>query len=103
MPATRCGYRWSCGQWRWQHQLPDYEGPVFVDARIWIFPDDVWNEYLQISGAQEGWEDALDRREIRWAVLERRFHWFQLVPAMNASSRWEKVYEDETGLIFRRR
>lgn len=76
---------------------------AFVDARIWIFPDDVWAEYLQISGARDDWEDALDRREIRWAVLERRFHWYELAPAMSASPRWEKVYEDETGLIFRRR
>lgn len=79
------------------------ETTAFVDARIWIFPDDIWNEYLQISGAQGDWEDALDRREILWAVLERRFHGFELAPAMSASSRWEKVYEDETGLIFRRR
>lgn len=76
---------------------------AFVDARIWIFPDDVWSEYLQISGARDDWEDALDRRNIRWAILERRFHWHELAPAMEASARWEKVYEDDDGLVFRRR
>ena len=82
-------------------RLPD--ATAFVDARIWIFPDDVWAEYLQISGARGDWEDALDRRNIRWAVLERRFHEDDLVPAMEASARWEGVYEDEFGLVFRRR
>jgi len=76
---------------------------AFVDARIWIFPDDVWNEYLQISGARGDWEDALDRRQIEWAILERRFHWHELAPAMKASGRWELLYEDEDGLVFRRR
>lgn len=75
---------------------------AFVDARIWIFPDDVWQEYLAISGAFDGWEDALDRRDVRWAILEKRFQ-ARLVTAMDASPRWERVYDDELGAVYRRR
>ena len=82
-------------------RLPETQ--VFVDARIWIFPDDVWNEYLGISGAAEGWEDALDRRGIQWAILEKRFHGGDLLDAIEASPRWERVYDDEVGAIYRRR
>lgn len=79
------------------------ETRAFVDARIWIFPDDVWKEYMAISGARPGWEDALDHRAVEWAILEKRFHGEHLLPAMRASERWEMRYEDELGAVFRRR
>jgi hypothetical protein len=79
------------------------ETQAFVDARIWIFPDEVWSEYLSISGAKGDWEDALDRREIGWVVLEKRFHGGDLTTAIAASPRWEKAYEDDLGAIYRRR
>ncbi|HVO30625.1 MAG TPA: hypothetical protein VMV18_07810, partial [bacterium] len=78
------------------------EAKLFVDIRIWIFPDDVWNEYIDVSHATPGWEDALDRRHCGWAILDRRFH-DALIPAMEKSARWEKVYEDGKGVVFRRR
>lgn len=80
----------------------DPAAKLFVDIRIWIFPDDVWAEYLDVSHAKPGWEETLDRRHCAWAILDRRFH-AALIPAMEKSDRWEKVYEDADGLVFRRR
>src|SRR5439155_11251772 len=75
---------------------------LFIDVRIWVFPKDVWEDYREISGAARGWEDRLDARGVQWAILDRRFH-AALIPYISDSPRWEKVYEDELGLIFRRK
>ncbi len=77
------------------------EAKLFVDVRIWIYPDPVWNEYLEVSKAVHGWEEILDRHEVEWAILEKRFHW-QLLPYIAESPLWEKAYEDDLGLVYRR-
>ena len=82
-------------------RLPDVR--VFADVRIWIFPDDVWAEYLSISDAAPGWDDRLAARNVEWAVLEKRFHGDTLVPAMRSSPHWELRYEDDLGAVFHRR
>jgi hypothetical protein len=78
------------------------ETRLFVDVRIWIFPEDVWSDFLRVSNGLEGWEEILDRRQVEWAILDRRFD-RELIPRMSVSSRWEQVYADDNGLIFRRR
>jgi hypothetical protein len=78
------------------------EAKLFVDLRIWIFPDSVWNEYLGDSYAKAGWEDAMDRRGLAYAILDRRFD-ETLIPQMAKSLRWEQVYADDLGLVFQRK
>jgi hypothetical protein len=78
------------------------EARLFVDVRIWIFPDDVWTEYLGISKGAFGWEDTLDAHRVEWAILDKRFH-RTLIPYMQHSARWQQVYEDDLGLVFQRK
>jgi hypothetical protein len=75
---------------------------TFVDIRVWIYPDEVWTDFRDVSNAAPGWEDTLDRHKIDYAMLDRRFDEDLLAP-MEASPRWEKVYEDAQGVVYRRR
>lgn len=79
---------------------PDY--PVFVDARIELYSPAVWDDYLSISGAVEGWLGRLDRYGVRTLLLSRADQ--PLLAAAAAKSQgWERVYEDDEALIFVRR
>lgn len=81
-------------------RLPDTK--LFVDIRIWIFPDDLWRQYLDVANAEPGWDDVLDRHEVRFAILERKFD-ARLLLAIAASPRWEQIYADDLGLVYRRK
>ena len=83
------------------YRLPP-EAKLFVDVRIWIYPQAIWDDMLRISEAEHGWEEILDRHQVDYAILDRRFH-HSLLPYMTASDRWEQIYSDELGLIFKRR
>lgn len=83
------------------YRLPP-DAKLFVDVRIWIYPQEIWDDMLRISEAEHGWEDILDRHEVEFAILDRRFH-HKLLPYMTASDRWEQIYSDDLGLIFKRR
>ncbi len=78
------------------------EAKTFADVRIWIFPDPVWSDYLAVTYAEYGWERILDRYRVDWAILDRGAH-RRLIPYLEASPGWERVYADDVGLIFRRR
>ena len=43
--------------------------PVFVDSRIELFPTSIWDEYLAVGGAREGWQARLDRWDVDGVVI----------------------------------
>jgi hypothetical protein len=43
--------------------------PVFVDPRIELFPDHVWNDYFTVSEGREGWDKVLDRWDVDVVIL----------------------------------
>jgi hypothetical protein len=86
--------RW--GSW-FELALPDH--PVFVDSRIELFPTGVWNDYLNVSVAREGWQEILSR----WNVRVLALHPVQqedLIPAVARDPHWRRVYRDDDGSIF---
>ena len=78
------------------------DAKAFVDVRVWIYPDPVWSDFRSASAATPGWEETLDRYAVETAFLDRRFD-RALLAAMAKSERWEKLYEDADGAIYRRR
>jgi hypothetical protein len=43
--------------------------PVFVDPRIELFPDQVWNDYFKVSDGREGWDKVLARWDVDVVIL----------------------------------
>ncbi len=76
--------------------------PYFLDMRVWIFPDPIWDEFVSISAAEEGWELALERWRVSHLLLSHSYHGAGLLPAARASGSWELLAEDSTGALFRR-
>jgi hypothetical protein len=76
---------------------PDYK--VFVDSRIELYPLSVWQDYIAISNAVNGWEDRLDRYGVRTLLLSPAEH-STLIQAAMVSPRWQQVYADPAAVIF---
>ena len=72
------------------------------DIRAWVFDDDAWSLYLDVSRAHPGWEEALEAHGVTHLLTWRAFHGETLEPAADASPRWEKIAEAETGAAYRR-
>jgi hypothetical protein len=76
---------------------PEY--PVFVDSRIELYPQEIWQHYLAISAGQGDWEGRLGDYGINTLMLNPQFQ-RSLVRAADASSRWELVYQDGNAVLF---
>jgi hypothetical protein len=86
--------------WSSWFELEVPRNPVFVDPRIELFPAEVWDDYLTVISASEGWEEILERWEVDVVVLsdERR----TLTSALEADAGWTPVYRDVHGSVFAR-
>lgn len=75
--------------------------PVFMDTRFELYPDAMWRDYLLISNAQFGWEEALQKYGIN-TIFVRKDREKMLVAAAMASDVWQVIYEDEHTTILQR-
>ena len=72
-----------------------------MDARIEVFPAEVWDDYLDVSNGREGWQAILGR----WGadlVVAQRVQQAGLLPLIDADPGWVRVYQDRDGAIYRR-
>ena len=83
------------GSW-FEFALPDR--PVFVDPRIEIFPDRIWNDYDDVMSGREGWQEVLDRWHVDAVVL--RATDTTLRPLIAKDAGWRLAYEDDLGSVF---
>lgn len=86
-------YNWG-GYLIWA--LPEY--PVFVDGRTDLYSDELLTEWLQIVGAEPGWQTQLSQREVNLILLEP--HW-PLVQILESEG-WQQIYADGMAVIYSR-
>lgn len=86
-------YNWG-GYLIWA--LPEY--PVFVDGRTDLYSDDLLSEWLQIAGAEPGWQARLSQREVNLILLEPQWPLVQVLE----SDGWRQIYEDDMAVIYSR-
>jgi hypothetical protein len=79
---------------------PEYK--VFVDSRIELFPEDIWDDYWSITTAGSNWQELLDKYSIHTLMLEP-VKQIDLIEAADASSAWRRVYEDSAAILFVRK
>jgi hypothetical protein len=86
-------YNWG-GYLLWA--LPGY--PVFVDGRTDLYDDEIISQWFQVMRVEPGWEEVLERWEVRLVLLEPN------APVIHAleSSGWQPLYEDELAVIYGR-
>jgi hypothetical protein len=78
---------------------PEY--PVFSDTRIELFPGDLWQDYFDISLARLGWDDRLAEYGVNTLMLNPESQ-SALIVAAEANPGWQKLYADDTAMIFTR-
>jgi hypothetical protein len=89
--------RW--GSW-FEFALPRV--PVAVDSRIELFSSPTWRAYQDVSTGRQGWQDILDRWDVR-VLVAHRGQQSLLIPIIRRDPGWRLVYQDHDGLILVRR
>lgn len=74
------------------------EMPVYIDGRADLYGDELVSEFAHVNSGAGGWEETLENRAIRTALVE---HGSGLARAMAAQpENWRLVYEDAQALIY---
>jgi hypothetical protein len=74
---------------------------IFMDGRIEIYDDAIWDEYRRISSAEPDWQDLLDRHGVNVLVLDTTYH-AGLIDRMKNNSAWRLLGSAGTGEIYAR-
>lgn len=73
---------------------------VFIDGRCLVYGDKLIGEAMRIDAGNEGWKEALERRDVEMLVLKYRkqdaSHFF-------TTTRWRCVYWDDVAIVALRR
>jgi hypothetical protein len=93
-PGARVLVNQEWASW-FEYALP--EMPVFVDSRIELFTARTWTDYFEVVDAGDGWSRILDRWRVDAVVLQRDD---ELVPSIEASPEWRRVYVDRSGTLY---
>jgi len=75
---------------------------VFVNSHAHLVPEQVWQDYLDISRGSVNWQDRLDRYGVNTVVMELQGR-DALIKQMEESAAWEKKYADNKGVVFVRK
>ncbi len=82
---------------------------VFMDGRIEIYPNEVWDEYWAIHNARADWQDVLDRYGVDFLVLDTKGTYKDLLQTLAKAdekpqtARWREVYKKGVVVIYARR
>lgn len=84
-------YNWG-GYLIWE--LRDY--PVYVDGRTDLYSDELLTGWLDIVGAQPGWQAQLEAWDVQLILLEP--HW--PLSKVLAYEGWQLIYEDDVSVLY---
>ena len=76
--------------------------PVFVEGHVELYPDDTWSEYVTVNDARPGWQAVLDRRGVRFLLLDQTYH-AALLSEVRESAQWSARGGAGPALLFERR
>jgi hypothetical protein len=98
VPGSRVFVPASFASW-FEYRLPSMY--VFVDSRIELFPERIWDDYFRVTEGRHGWRAALDRWRVDAVVTDAGA--VELRGLLDSSPAWLVVYDDEEGAVFVRR
>lgn len=82
----------------WALQPDGYR--IFADARIEIYPDPVWSEYLAVLEGRADWQGILDKYGVSALVLQREPG--LLCSMVERSGKWTRVCASGPAVLFLR-
>lgn len=75
------------------------EQRVFIDGQTDFYGEALTRQYEQVITLSPGWEAVLDSHAVRWVIIPSDE---ALAGALQTQKGWQRVYEDQTTVIFRR-
>lgn len=76
---------------------------IFMDGRIEIYPDDVWEKYSTITFGRDCWQQILDDYRVDYLVLDADYHGpTGLLERVARSPHWQHVATSHSALLFKR-
>lgn len=84
-------YNWG-GYLIWA--LPEY--PVFVDGRADLHGDEIINQWMQVTQAQDDWQEILATWDIHLILLQP----YQPVTRLLALEGWSLLHEDDIAVVY---
>jgi hypothetical protein len=77
---------------------------VFMDGRIEIYPDDVWQQYIDLTSGHDDWQQILDQYQVDFLVLDTQYHADNgLLDRVEHSTQWRKVLPVHDEIVLYRR
>jgi hypothetical protein len=81
---------------------------VFMDGRIEIYPDAVWDEYWAVRNVRADWQEILDKYNVDYLVLDKRGFYRDLLATLEKAAdkpqtaRWRQVLDKGVVVIYAR-
>jgi hypothetical protein len=98
-PTGRLFSRFEWGEYLSWAGAPRFS--VFLDGRIEIYPDAVWQDYLALRAAQPGWQEVLERYGVDYLVLDAQDEGqAPLRQAVAASPAWQFLLDAGEGVLL---
>lgn len=90
---------------QWWGDWLAWDGPagmrLFMTTMLHLAPQQVWRDYLTVARGQSGWEQILDRYDVRTLIVHKELQ-PQLVPQLRRQAAWRVIFEDEQGIVLER-
>jgi hypothetical protein len=80
----------------------DGRGSVFMDGRIEIYPDEVWDQYAAITRGRADWQQLLDSYGVDCLLLDDSGYDGQLIAFVSKSNAWNEVFRKGNAVLFLR-
>ena len=75
---------------------------IFVNSHAHLVPREIWQAYMQISDAQGGWEDTLDRYGVNTIVVDHEFRG-ALIRRLKENDKWRLEFDQDGQVVFVRK
>jgi hypothetical protein len=100
-PTGRVFTRFAWGEYFGWSLNPRYT--VFMDGRIEIIPNRVWEEYGSVTRGRTNWEEILDAYKVDVLVLDAGAYHHDLLPLVKQSPHWQETFHQGNVVVFARR
>jgi hypothetical protein len=78
------------------------QGSVFVEGHVELYPQEVWDQYVTVNDGRPGWQDVLDRHDVRFLLLDQTYQ-SALLSEVRHSNTWSPVAQAADAVLFERR
>jgi len=77
------------------------DNQIFAEGHIEMYPDRVWEEYMNVSSGAEGWQKVLRDYDVQALMLDASYH-RELLGNIAQSRDWKEVARSGPAVVFAR-